>query len=265
MPSNEAIAKIIGDLHTYCTFPAANELDDDTCHVCHSSFNDGSEKPIKLGCGHVFGTTCITRWTLDKTEDGKAADCPICRQPCLPAQATSSRTATDTTRMERMLRMLESNTPGAPSSLSGEQEIWVYRAERLWEFFCNDIVSMLDFENVFSVQNYLSLRIGFAISILSFGSVYNFYQAYISPSFEPLDSYGHENFPDSYYPLIWHLDRARDVLNSGSDADGIRKWRVYQALQTPTMAGLEDLVERMAETQVEVTERIGQLRSDAGL
>ncbi|KAL8676426.1 MAG: hypothetical protein Q9224_007288, partial [Gallowayella concinna] len=179
--------------------------------------------------------------------------------------ATSSRFANDTSHMERMLRMLERNSPGAPSSLSEEQETWVYRAERLWKFFCNDILSMIDLANVFSVHNYLSLRIGFAISILSFGSVYNFYQDYISPSFESLDSYGHEDFPDSYYPLIWHLDRARDVLNSDIDTDGIRKWRVYRALQIPTMAGLEDLVERMEETHEVVTERIRQLTSDAGL
>ncbi|CAF9926703.1 hypothetical protein IMSHALPRED_007017 [Imshaugia aleurites] len=52
-----------------------------TCHICKEDFVDDSnptvavkaESPLKLPCGHIFGSECLAKWFLQKNT------CPICR------------------------------------------------------------------------------------------------------------------------------------------------------------------------------------------
>jgi hypothetical protein len=51
-----------------------------SCCICYQPFGStsspqsGSEVPIQLSCGHVFGRTCILSWTLTNNS------CPLCRR-----------------------------------------------------------------------------------------------------------------------------------------------------------------------------------------
>lgn len=48
-----------------------------SCCICYTTYTTtsahGSEEPIQLACGHVFGATCIQKWMLTKNT------CPLCR------------------------------------------------------------------------------------------------------------------------------------------------------------------------------------------
>ncbi len=52
-----------------------------SCCICLQAFGSafsnqvGSEAPVKLPCGHIFGEVCISSWTLTHNS------CPLCRQP----------------------------------------------------------------------------------------------------------------------------------------------------------------------------------------
>ncbi|KAL8805333.1 MAG: hypothetical protein Q9182_002007 [Xanthomendoza sp. 2 TL-2023] len=178
-----------------------------------------------------------------------------------------SSTGTDTRHLDTLLETFDLNLPGADSPLSDEEVHWVLRAEQLWQNFCNDIVWGLHFQDTsegytYAVQRFLYMQIPQAERILSFESVYSFYQAYISRNLEPCDGLG--NFPDSYYPLSRHLDTARDVFDNGIDESGIGRWRVYQAFQNPSMR-LQIQTRRMEQIHGELRERVARFRSDAGL
>lgn len=49
-----------------------------SCCICYQPFgpklSQGPEAPVQLPCGHVFGRTCILRWTLTNRS------CPLCRR-----------------------------------------------------------------------------------------------------------------------------------------------------------------------------------------
>ncbi|KAL8821632.1 MAG: hypothetical protein Q9223_000375 [Gallowayella weberi] len=176
-------------------------------------------------------------------------------------------TGTDTRHFDTLLGTLDLNMPGAIPPLNEEEERWVLRAERLWQNFCNDIIWALNFQDnsegyTYAVQRFLYMQIPQAERILSFESVYGFYQAYVSGSLEPGDGLG--NFPNSYYPLRRHLDTARDVLDNGIDESGIGRWRVYQAFRNPSMR-LQIQAQRMEQICRDLRERIARSRSDAVL
>ena len=61
------------------TFPTEIKVDNDRCTICQEEFNTGRkpEIPIALpGCGHVFGSVCISQW-LHTAERNHG--CPLCR------------------------------------------------------------------------------------------------------------------------------------------------------------------------------------------
>ncbi|KAI4283819.1 MAG: hypothetical protein L6R38_001901 [Xanthoria sp. 2 TBL-2021] len=86
-------------------YPAAGDLEDHTCHICHEesltdySSEDTTEVPMKIFCGHVFGMACLLRWTLNKVDEENYPDCPVCRtvyyyaggesEPRTPVEASS--------------------------------------------------------------------------------------------------------------------------------------------------------------------------------
>lgn len=62
------------------TFPSEIKLYDAKCTICQEEFNTGRkpEIPIALpGCGHVFGSVCISQW-LHTPERNHG--CPLCRR-----------------------------------------------------------------------------------------------------------------------------------------------------------------------------------------
>lgn len=62
------------------TFPSEIRVDDTRCVICQEEFNVGTkpEIPIALpGCGHVFGSVCISQW-LHTPERNHS--CPLCRR-----------------------------------------------------------------------------------------------------------------------------------------------------------------------------------------
>ncbi|KAF6226757.1 hypothetical protein HO173_012360 [Letharia columbiana] len=51
------------------------------CDICHESFFEWAEKPLKLPCGHIFGSKCIAEWLSPTAVDLKPKNtCPICRE-----------------------------------------------------------------------------------------------------------------------------------------------------------------------------------------
>jgi hypothetical protein len=59
--------------------PVSEDTRERSCCICYELFSPtpsshGSEVPIQLPCGHVFGETCILRWTLTN------GSCPLCRK-----------------------------------------------------------------------------------------------------------------------------------------------------------------------------------------
>ena len=50
---------------------------DPTCCICMIPYHSGSEVPVSLQCGHVFGSKCIGAWLASR---GRQARCPTCRR-----------------------------------------------------------------------------------------------------------------------------------------------------------------------------------------
>ncbi|KAI4240736.1 MAG: hypothetical protein L6R40_004981 [Gallowayella cf. fulva] len=285
MSDNEARAQIVSDLYMTSEFPSVNELDDATCYICYKSLRGGTELPIKLSCGHVFGMTCILTWTLNKREVGKAANCPICRtsysadmpdsevEESEPADEETETTdeeseATETEDLSPLLDALADDMPGTDFRLDEEEERWVARAEELWEDLCYDILYSLDHPDLsegcyIAVPRFIYREVSQAERILSFGTVYNFFQAYIGYGLE--DGDGPEGLPASYRPLTRHLDSFQTTFE-GQDGDegGIGRWRVYQALLYRTER-LTGQIQRMHRSQQALLNRIQQSGSSRPL
>lgn len=49
-------------------------MKEDTCAICFDSMTKSTS--LKVGCGHLFHTKCLTKWA----EQGKDT-CPMCREP----------------------------------------------------------------------------------------------------------------------------------------------------------------------------------------
>lgn len=39
---------------------------DQRCNICYGAYSEGEEKPVKLPCGHVYGSLCIANWLMDQ-------------------------------------------------------------------------------------------------------------------------------------------------------------------------------------------------------
>ncbi|KAL8858781.1 MAG: hypothetical protein Q9178_004698 [Gyalolechia marmorata] len=61
-------------LRRTCAFPVTESLEDKTCHICLSTFTS-SDRPARLPCGHIFGFSCLTTWSVGRP----VPTCPICR------------------------------------------------------------------------------------------------------------------------------------------------------------------------------------------
>lgn len=49
------------------------------CDICHESYTTDGENAIRLPCGHILGSECISLWILPTTGQGQNT-CPFCRR-----------------------------------------------------------------------------------------------------------------------------------------------------------------------------------------
>lgn len=244
---NENYGNILGRLSATCSFPTEGELEDDTCRIClrTSLKAQGDEVPTKLGCGHVFGMSCLLNWTSASFAQGQTSPtCPVCRAPFL-TEASRFRSAQqiETENLSRLFLDVDIRQVGN-SRLSGAEEGWIDEAERLWAVFCREIVdSLYDLHrngedilrDIPAAVSRFELCQTLAETLLSYDKVYNFYQAYCHQDYEfeqnmRLLRWWEDLFrirglavPDTYGSLIAYLDTA--------DAGLMRNWRVSRAFR----------------------------------
>ncbi|CAL8584095.1 hypothetical protein XPA_009700 [Xanthoria parietina] len=118
-------AEVISKVIAASTFPDPANLEDHTCHLCQetSLVENGSETPIKLRCGHVFGMTCLLAWNFEEFRRHSAPTCPSCRELLFEKPAHPPATVDATTPDE-------------------DDEDWINFAEQLWKEICD---AMLDY------------------------------------------------------------------------------------------------------------------------
>ncbi|KAL8903949.1 MAG: hypothetical protein Q9207_003596 [Kuettlingeria erythrocarpa] len=244
---NAHFGKILGRLSTSCTFPCQGQLEDDICHIClrDSLKPCGDEVPTKLGCGHVFGLSCLLNWASGSLAEGRTSpNCPICRTPFLTeALCLQTPQQIETESLSRVFLNVDLPLVGHPR-LSEDEEEWIGDAERLWVDFCGQLVdSLLDlhltglayFQDAPAAVSRFELCQTLAETFLSYEKVYNFYQAYSNPSpefeqnirllrwWENLHVECGLTVPNAYGSLIAHLDTA--------DAGLMRNWRISRAFR----------------------------------
>ena len=78
---------LINEIQSYITsLPVASaEEAGDTCNICYEKFGDSGstdpETPLRLPCGHVFGSDCLTKLLLaDNDTVYTNSACPLCRR-----------------------------------------------------------------------------------------------------------------------------------------------------------------------------------------
>lgn len=49
-----------------------------TCDICHGAFDRGHHVAVRTKCQHIFGLSCLTRWTYTNGE--QLNTCPNCRR-----------------------------------------------------------------------------------------------------------------------------------------------------------------------------------------
>lgn len=96
----------------------ALERTDGACYICFQPFGStdplhgGSEVPVQLPCGHVFGEVCITIWTHSSNS------CPLCRKKVL-----------NTDDCPANIRVPNSGSSNSPNSrLTVQDDVWLDEA-----------------------------------------------------------------------------------------------------------------------------------------
>ncbi|KAF2787403.1 hypothetical protein K505DRAFT_367389 [Melanomma pulvis-pyrius CBS 109.77] len=99
--------------------------DDKICYICLDPYHSPSnvpgelflEDPIRLPCGHIFGSSCILRWTLERNT------CPYCRTKLFDTHASPvDSTFFDTSAI----------VPGGADVYTANTESMDTSWERLW-------------------------------------------------------------------------------------------------------------------------------------
>ena len=132
-PGQAAAAPEPVDIQQYLTAVTTSSLDseDRTCGICTEAYNEQTENqeesqhtPVKLPCGHVFGSECITSWLSPET--GRSNTCPLCRHELFPARqqpTTSNDGQGQWMRVNtadipaNVLAALQRQMPGMPDAL----------------------------------------------------------------------------------------------------------------------------------------------------
>ena len=244
-------ATIVNRLHATCTLPTAAEFQDRNCHICHEDtlVTNGSEVPVKLVCGHVFGMSCLMEWTLNQIEAGRAiVKCPLCRIAFLSAPQEASRA----TASRRDLQL---------SGVQTLSEDWFRQAERLWDICCSDVLEALEIfpvgetaqENLEAIDEFFAKDIPAAESFLSFGSAYNFACSQL-PHRPDIERRDFTTACSHYYNRLTFLDLLQHlVTGTGS----LEEWRRFQVSQRSTRQLAENL-RRMDHSRLKLAERVLQ-------
>jgi len=98
----------------------ALDRNDRACYICFQPFGStdslygGSEKPVQLPCGHVYGDVCISIWTHSSNS------CPLCRNKVVsiddcPADARSPGSGSSSTHNCRL---------AAPEDVWLDEGVW---------------------------------------------------------------------------------------------------------------------------------------------
>lgn len=272
MPNND-YGEILGRLSTTCTFPTAGELDDETCRIClrASLKAHGDEVPTKLGCGHVFGMSCLLNWASTNLAEGQTSPaCPVCRTPFFTeASRLRSSQQIEADDLARLFLDVDVREVGNVR-LSDDEEEWIAEAELLWGIFCERLVDSLYnlhiFNGQYSIQDLpaavscFKLCQTLAETFLSYDKVHNFYQAYCHQDqefeqnirllrwWEDLYRASGLAVPAAYTRLTTYLDTA--------DAGLMRKWRVSRAFRgtqdSPTDTEDDEMDERNYPTDLAI-------------
>lgn len=149
--SQQQIGVILQNFSQTCTFPNAADLDDTTCKIC---YNDslgvhGTESPVRLSCGHVFGMNCLLKWASTNIESRTV--CTYCRTPFLTTATTN---------------------PGRPShgmvarTTSNEQVHYLLpAAARNWCIWCAEVIGR-DNSRTIRLLFEICLLLGFYLFLL---------------------------------------------------------------------------------------------------
>ncbi|KAL8825524.1 MAG: hypothetical protein Q9170_007759 [Blastenia crenularia] len=257
---NEGYGNILARLSSTCTFPTEDELgDEENCHIClRSSLQaHGGEVPTKLGCGHVFGMSCLLNWvssSINIAEGRTSPTCPVCRTPFMNAEASPPRSAEEIEREELSLLFSGLNVREVGTqTLSEPEQWWIGKAERLWTDFRKELVHSLyalyqlegsssDPLDLPAAVSCFELCQTLAEAFVSYDRAYNFYHAYCNQDdefkqslrllkwWEGLHRIRGRRVPDGYARLVTHFDTA-DFRDLGTGF--VRKWRVSRALKVP--------------------------------
>ncbi|KAL8841916.1 MAG: hypothetical protein Q9170_000696 [Blastenia crenularia] len=261
---NQHLGNILQKLST-CSFPASGELDGHICFICltNSLEVDGSETPIKLPCGHIFGLACLTKWASNALETGASPTCPSCRALFLDDDITprTAIVAAETAEEEirYLLSVLEDPSwpPGKPP-MTPDEEAWIVRAEQLWATFRHDVLGVLDTQpereedGMRMLDVYLIGREPVVEYILSFGTLYAFFVEHrqLGRVLRGVWPKIRRWIPESCDLLTQHLD-------SLTDMEMIKRWKISEAYRDGKLVGVQ---ERMARRREAIKGRMDVLR-----
>ncbi|KAI4243211.1 MAG: hypothetical protein L6R40_003579 [Gallowayella cf. fulva] len=236
MPSIDALADVVSQLHAACTFPAVHVLEEDKCHICSDAFaTNGSEKPVRLCCGHAFGMKCIMTLTLDNIEEGSTPYCPVCGTHFLnstPEHVADEHSNNEVVLWDEVINRLDRLDLGSfvETELPEDGKRWARQADQLWEAFCEDILTCLetddDVDGLIRKIYHFEIDAQQVLLVLRYASAYEFHQAR-ERGWESSSEWtyglvnGYYKGRGSYDCLLSHLDTAK------YDEDG---WRDFEAL-----------------------------------
>ncbi|KAL8798984.1 MAG: hypothetical protein Q9182_006229 [Xanthomendoza sp. 2 TL-2023] len=262
MPNTEQIGDIVNKIISTCTFPSPSELEDHTCHICHTESlgPDGSERPTKFRCGHILGMSCIMKWAFTELEAGSTdLQCPFCRASffAVPAMRDTSRRYEALDNLRMWSSHLANWTPEGPEGIMNNRSYIcrIRRAEELWDIFCQSMLDFLDRETSNTgwtpseaIELFICSSTPPMMQYLSWGTVYNFAYAYMKQGWRPTfdtELFITENFWQPYEELLAHLRMM--------DADDL-EWRVFQAFQAPNFQ-LMEFRNRLEQCRIKLAQR----------
>ncbi|KAI4098044.1 MAG: hypothetical protein LQ339_006612 [Xanthoria mediterranea] len=250
-------AEVISKVIAASTFPDPARLEDSTCHLCQetSLVENGSETPIKLKCGHVFGMICLLGWNFEEFRRHSVPTCPVCREllferPVHPP-ATLEATTPDEDD-EDLIDWIQELASWIPGDSVRVDEDWISFAEQLWKEICDAMLDYIEGMEYFGsrslsgeIEYFLYTLLPSIEGFLSYGTVYAFYLAYTRPGYT-VDTLIETQFKMPYRWLIRFLGKC--TLDEAS-------WRVYSAFKGAE-SRVDEFRRRIERSRAVLSERV---------